>query len=475
MRLWTAGLVAVALITGAVVAVGARMSLPDRPGGHPASHRPQESPSTKEHSGGRAAPKNQIKHVIYIVKENRTYDNYFGRYPKGDGATKGKTCNGRTVPLEVAPDAFKPDLGHGFFDAIEAINGGKMNCFDQVVNGASLNGYQAFTRKGMPNYWSYADHFVLGDRMFSSMYGPTFPEHLYTIAAFGADATGNKLQVDTPGNYCDDPTETVYRFVHMNEKEKKAVMRAEDRADLDTIGNYWEEVRACFNFKTMPDVLNHHGINWRFYEDDDEWMNVIQAIRHLRYSKYWGPNVKPPEDFVKDVKRGRLAPVTWLHPPSAYKEHPGGASVCLGENWTVEQINAVMSSKFWKSTAIFLTWDDFGGFYDHVAPPHIDYMGLGPRVPLLIVSPWAKKGYVDHTTYEFSSVLKFIEKAFQLPALTERDAKANDMYKAFDFSHKPDFKKRKLFLKERDCTGLPVATAREYGREGRDAFSYLGD
>ncbi|HEY7875761.1 MAG TPA: alkaline phosphatase family protein, partial [Actinomycetota bacterium] len=117
-------------------------------------------------------------------------------------------------------------------------------------------------------------------------------------------------------------------------------------------------------------------------------------------------------------------------------------------------VNAIMQSKYWKSTAIFVTWDDFGGFYDHVVPPQVDEMGLGPRTPLLVISPWAKEGYVDSTTYELSSVLKFIETVYDLRPLTHRDRAASDMLNAFDFSQDVDSEQRKLILEERDCTGL---------------------
>ena len=438
------------------------------------SPTPGASSSSASASPSPEPVRNPIKHIVYIVKENRSYDNYFGRYPRGDGATRGKVGN-RTVPLKVAPDAFKPDLGHAFFDGILSINGGKMNGFDKVTNGETLKGYQAFTRAGMPSYWAYADHFVLGDRMFTSMYGPTFPAHLYTIGAQSKRIVTNKNELSTVGGYCDDRGETVYRFTDLSDKERKQVMRAEKQANVDIIGNYWESIEACFEMRSLPDILNKRGISWRFYEDAQAWMNPILAIKHLRYSKYWGPNVVPPDRFVQDVKRGRLPAVSWLHPPPAYKEHPGGGSVCYGENWTVEQLNALMRSKYWKSTAVFLTWDDFGGLYDHVPPPHYDIMGLGPRAPLLIISPWAKEGYVDHTTYEFSSVLKFIEADFDLPSMTARDKRASNMYNAFDFANKPDFKARKLVRKERDCTNLPQGIAARYQNDGAYAFKELGD
>ena len=151
-----------------------------------------------------------------------------------------------------------------------------------------------------------------------------------------------------------------------------------------------------------------------------------------------------PDGFIGDVQAGKLPAVSWLIPPEGLNEHPGeGVNVCAGENWTVEQINAVMKSDLWPSTAIVLVWDDFGGFYDHVKPPHYDIMGLGPRTPALIISPWTRRGdnpdggYIDHTTYEFSSVLKFIEDLHELKPLTDRDAQANPLRGAFDFTQDP--------------------------------------
>jgi len=427
-------------------------------------------------AGAGAAPvDNPIKHIVFIVKENRTFDNYFARYPGADGTTTGKTSDGRTVKLSVASDVLTPDLGHGFFDGIQGINGGKMDGFDTVVNGESLNGYSSFTRRGIPNYWAYADNFVLGDRMFSSMYGPTFPEHLYTVGAQAGRVVGNKLQTDSEGGYCGDPRETVYRFIKLQEKERKAVMAAEERVDIDTIGDYWEEVAACFNFEVLPDKLDKKGISWRYYADAGSWMNALLAIEHIYNSPHWGREVVSEEKLPGDIEAERLRRISWVVPGPGFNEHPGGPSVCMGENWTVETVNSIMRSKYWKNTAIFITWDDSGGFYDHVPPPHYDEMGLGPRVPLLIISPWAKEGYVDSTTYEFSSVVKFMEETVGVGCMTARDCGADNMMGAFDFEQTPDFNDRKLILKERDCTGLPAITEEAYRKHGSDAFVALGD
>lgn len=182
-------------------------------------------------------PEFPIKHVVFIIKENRTFDHYFGRYPGADGARVGKTSSGETIRLSPAPDFMGHDLGHSFFDGVTAINGGKMNGFDRIFNGELLTGYTQFNRRTLPAYWSYADNFVLGDRMFSSMYGPTLPEHLYTVAAQAGRVTDNKLNPGklAPGGYCDDRSERVTRFVRLSGRERKEVMRAEERADLDPV------------------------------------------------------------------------------------------------------------------------------------------------------------------------------------------------------------------------------------------------
>lgn len=421
------------------------------------------------------AKKVPIKHVIFMIKENRSFDNYFARYPGAEGTETGKTSTGRRVRLSEATDVLEPDLGHSFFDGVIAINGGRMDGFDLVLNGDSLNGYSSFTRAGLPAYWAYADNFVLSDHTFSSMYGPTFPEHLYTVGAQAARVTGNKLETNQPGGYCDDPGETVYRFIKLTKDERREVMIAEERADIDRVGDFWERVRACFDFEVLPDQLNKRGISWRYYADDGSWMNALLAIEHIRFSKYWGPNVQPEEKLYFDIKNERLKRISWVVPGPGVNEHPGGPSVCMGENWTVRHLNALMKSKYWKNTAVFLTWDDFGGFYDHVPPPHYDEMGLGPRVPMLIISPWAKQGFVDSTTYEFSSVLKFMETVFGLACMTDRDCGAHDMMNAFDFTQAPAPRARRLILEERDCTGLPAKVAARYEARGTNAFKALGD
>lgn len=401
-----------------------------------------------------------IEHVIIIIKENRTFDNYFARYPGADGATHGKLSTGERIELAEADDTLGHDLGHEFVDGLLAVNGGKMDGFDAIpLYGDTLDGYQSFTRQTLPNYWAYADQFVLGDRMFSSMHGPTFPEHLYIVGAQSDQVTSNKLSTGKysralgtgRGSYCSDPDEKVYRFRDLAQDEIEEVLAAERDADLERVQSYWEKVQACFDFEVMPDLLNEHGISWRYYADDHDWRNSLHAIEHIRESEYWGPNVLPEKRAFEDIRNEKLAQVSWVTPKERFNEHPGAKGVCEGENWTVRYLNLLMHSKYWKDTAVFLFWDDFGGFYDHVPPPQVDIMGLGPRVPLLVISPYAKKGFIDSTTYEFSSALRFIEEMYGLPSMTSRDRRANDMTNAFDFRQKVTASERRLILKQRHC------------------------
>lgn len=427
---------------------GAEETLP------PASNGSTASPEASEPAPQPADT--PIKHVIFIIKENRSFDHYFGRYRRANGATTGKLSNGRVIDLGPAQDMMTFDLGHDFKAGVTAINGGKMNGFNEIaLNGDTLEGYTQFRRAGIPNYWAYADSFALGDRMFSSMYGPTFPEHLYTVAAQAGRVTGNRINrgKKVPGGYCDDPSERVPRFKRLTARQRRIVMEAEERVRMRRVRDFWETVTPCFDFKVLPDSLTDAGISWRYYGNSG-FYSALLAIRHIRFSEHWGTDVVRENRFLEDIKNERLREVSWVLPGVGFDEHPGlHHSVCKGENWTVRHLNALMRSKYWKNSVVFLTWDDFGGFYDHVAPPHLDVMGLGPRVPLLMISPWAREGFVDSTTYEFSSVLKFIETLFGLEHLTQRDAQADDMMGAFDFDSARPPRERKLLLKQRDCPG----------------------
>jgi len=462
-----------------VIGIVALWQLWPSSGSTPPPQASQGSGGSRSPSGGGPSPSgsvvtpgnNPIKHVVFLVKENHTFDNYFGKYPGADGATEGKTLqcdngfqSGPTVPLTPAPYIYPHDLGHAFAPGLTAINGGKMDGFNCVTYGDDLTGYTQFSRKTLPVYWKLADRFVLADRFFTSMFGPTFPEHLYTIAAQSYGIIDNKSTTDHPGNYCDDPTEHTRRFPieSLTSTDVKKIMGLEEHfldspANLFKIAAYWVDTRTCINIKVLPDELQKAGVSWKYYAEPDIWMNAMQAIKHVRFGPMWN-NVQDPTQILTDLQKDQLPQVSWLIPPDGSpNEHPGGSvNICDGMNWTVEYLNAIFQSDAWPNTAVVIVWDDFGGFYDHVVPPHYDIMGLGPRTPALIISPYTKPGdnpdggSIDSTTYEFSSVLKFIEDLYGLPSMTDRDAQASPLAGAFDFTQKPRLDVPKL--KPLDCS-----------------------
>ena len=224
---------------------------------------------------------------------------------------------------------------------------------------------------------------------------------------------------------------------------------------LDSDG-YITNQFPCFDFPTLTDSLDQAGVTWKYYAPGEgqsgyNW-SALRAINHIRNSSIWTEDVVPDSQFVTDALSGQLPEVSWLTMSSQLSEHPPQSS-CEGENWTVTQLNALMQGADWSSTAVFITWDDFGGFYDHaVPPPSPDQFAYGPRVPLMIVSPYAKSGYISHTFYEYSSFLKLVEERFGLPPLTGRDSQVADMLDSFDFSQTQP----PLILPIRNCS--PAST-----------------
>lgn len=382
-----------------------------------------------------ALAQNPIKHVVFIIKENRSFDSYFGTFPGADGATQGKLSTGQTIPLQHMQDMTAHDVDHTWYSAIDSIDNGNMDQYDQIPLGSvdgDLLAYSQLTQSDIPNYFSYASHFVLADKAFSSLHGPSLPNHFYTIGATSDDVISTPATRGSDWSWgCDsnDPAMTV-QVMPPNGQIKNVV--------------------PCFDFQTLADLLDQASVPWKYYAppygEQGYQYSFYNNVRHIRYSNDWTNDVVPDTQFASDAMAGNLAPVTWLVTGVA-NEHPPNPT-CFGENWTVQQINAIMQGPDWASTAIFLVWDDFGGLYDHVNPPNVDFYGLGQRVPFMIISPYAKPGYISHTVYEFSSVLKFIEETFGLPNLTDRDRNANDTMDSFNFNQTPN---PPLILSPRSC------------------------
>jgi phospholipase C len=330
-------------------------------------------------------------------------------------------------PRALAPgtDGRLPgDIPHCYPCAIDAWNEGAMDGFLQGEHAGWA--YTQLVKDQLPNYWHWARRNVLFDNFFASAHGPSFPNHLYSIAAQSGGAVDNPRR-DHPSIRssltfgCDAP-----------EMQDVEVIDSEGRTKF---------VPPCFDFLTEGDLLNRAGIPWAYYAASEDQRGYIwsaySAIRRYRMNpERWQRHMFPVDRVVQDIRAGLLPPVTWITPRFELSEHPE-FNFCHGENWSTKVINAIMRSPAWDSTAIFLTWDDYGGFYDHVPPPQVDGFGFGIRVPMIVISPYSKDGFVSGELGEFSSVLRFIEDNWRLTQLTHRDREATPMHTAFDFEQEP--------------------------------------
>ncbi len=384
-----------------------------------------------------------IQHIVIIVKENRTFDNYFGTFPKANGATTYKDPKGVIHPLNHTPDSTLSGIGHRWQHARLAWDNGKMDKFS-LIPGAIQNSVDVadsqLYQSDIPNYWTYAKTFALADNFFSVIMGPTFPNHLFLIAATGANVNDNPSVSDpTLLNRwgCDAPPGTTVRQL---------------QPDGTTTYTY-----PCFNIQTLGGLLTQNNRSWKYYAPPQDQpgyqFSIYNAISSIRNTIQWNLHVTDQANFEADVAAGNLPAVTWLVPDLDDSEHAPHSS-CVGENWTVQKINAIMSSPLWSSTAIILTWDDFGGFYDHVPPPQgpNPLIQFGFRVPALIISPYSRHGFIDHNLYSFASILKFAEKNYGLPSLTQLDRSAINLNNSLNFQQKP---LPPLILQPRACPPPP--------------------
>lgn len=367
----------------------------------------------------------KIQHIVIILQENRTVDNLFNGFPGADTVKSGMSY-GKVVQLQPVPLNQGTDLDHSHTGWWTDWDNGKMDGFTHpnVSYPIANLPYSYVPRDETVPYWTLAEDYTFADHMFQPNTGPSYPSHQYMIAGQSADA--DEDPDGTPWG-CDAPSTERVALIGPN--------------GTDSPGVY-----PCFNYKTIADLLDAHGISWRFYAPADDskassngfiW-SAFQAVKHIRFGGDWSKDVISPNTKVlTDIKNGSLAQVTWIVPAMAYSDHPGPGSTLEGPDWVADIVNEIGASKFWDSTAIFITWDDFGGWYDHVDPPQVDAMGLGFRVPLIVVSPYAKHGYVSHVTYSISSTLQFIEQTYGLPSLGERDATANGFTDCFDYTQTP--------------------------------------
>jgi phospholipase C len=374
----------------------------------------------------------KIQHIVYIVQENRSFDNLFHGYPGADTVSSGKDSKGKTIQLRPYPLGHPYEIDHSVQAMFNACDGTgtlqgtdcKMDGFDKEFSfgGPKHSEYVYAPYKQVKPYWDMAHEWVVADRMFQSQLDESFVAHQYVIAAqadFSADLPIGKWGC---GGGKSDVLDTIT-------KERTIVPRS---------------IHPCFDYQTLGDELDKAKLTWRFYsskygsnssDGGTEWSGY-QAVKHIRYGPDWKNVIAPNWQFILDVRKGQLANFTWITPVCDDSDHvncPG----TFGPSWVSALVNTVGQSKFWDSTVIFVQWDDWGGLYDHVPPPYEGRDGLGFRVPLLIISPYARQR-VTHVQYETASVLRFAENLFGLGQLADADRRANAPGgDSFDFSRKP--------------------------------------
>jgi phospholipase C len=388
----------------------------------------------------------KIEHVIVIFQENRTPDNLFQDpvlIARGaDIVQSGINSQGQTIPLSPIDLGNNYDLAHthGAFMEMCDLNATTGQC---KMDGAPTTPHSAFMYvkpSDVQPYFQMAEQYTFGDRMFQTNQGPSFPAHQFIISGTSAPAVGStSFAAENPaglsgvrGLGCTAPSTVDVNLI-------------------DPSGSESSRVFPCFEHPTLTDELDTTGVTWHYYTPSSGsiWTGP-NAIQHI-----CGPNATPPNatacvgsiwmnnvileetQVLSDISSNKLAQVSWVIPMGLNSDHPGDPSATGGPSWVASIVNAIGNSPYWANTAIFITWDDWGGWYDHVAPKLINSYEYGFRVPLIVVAPYAKAGYISHVTHDFGSILKFIEETFALPSLGYADAPADDLSDCFDFNQTP--------------------------------------
>lgn len=419
--------------------------------------------------------RDKIKHIVVIMQENRSFDHYFGTYPGADGIPMQNGSPTVCSPDPAAKNCVKPfhdpndkNYGgpHGDTAAVADINSGKMDGFvaqeeqGRKISCKTVNDPICSQTQGkpdvmgwhdareIPNYWTYAQNYVLQDKMFEPNASWSLPEHLFMVSEWSASCATK------------DPMSCKNALQNPDRVPNKPKINANKARQPD------------YAWTDLTYLLHQNNVSWAYYlsegsqpDCEDNEMLCNPKPQKVGVPQIWNPlpyfdtvhadgelgNIQAVDNFYKAAKSGTLPAVSWIVPESKVSEHPT-ALVSDGQAYVTGLVNAIMSSPEWDSTAIFLAWDDWGGFYDHVVPPTVDQNGYGLRVPGVVISPFAKKGYIDHQTLSFDAYVKFTEDLFlngqrldpktdgrpdPRPSVRESMPQLGDLLNDFDFSQSP--------------------------------------
>ncbi len=390
------------------------------------------------HAVGSGPSRGKIKHIVILVQENRSFNNLFYGFPNAKTVSYGQDSKNDKIKIRPLSIATWWDIDHSANSFIAACDGtGSIPGTDCRMNGFNLEPvgcgppepacpipnpmYSYVPHSEIKPYFDMAKQYVLADQMYASNFdASSFVSHQYIIAGQAQSSVNYPFSLwGCPGGPSDM---------------------------IATVGQQRQfptgyEV-VCWDPTTLGDELDNAGISWAFYTatihgDEGIW-SAYQAISHIYNGPDWGKDIITPQtQFFSDVSNGKLRAVNWITPTWENSDHAGNKSN-TGSSWVASVVNAIGESKYWDSTAIFVFWDDYGGWYDPEPPAYKDYDGLGMRIPMLIISAYAKKDRVSHVHYEHGSILKFVEDTFGLARLAPSDTRANSPARdAFDFKDPP--------------------------------------
>jgi phospholipase C len=383
-----------------------------------------------------------IQHVIVVIQENRTMDNMFNGFPNADTVLHGLDSKNNRVTLQPEGLAWPFDPDHYHASLVKEYNNGGMNGFD--LDTCDFDPFESkceppkdFTYSYVPSIetvflWvlggAFGGHgYAIADRMFSNRQVPTFPGHLEIIAGQGPadDPIGPGMGKLSAKWGCDSPKS----------------------AKVGTFGKKYDDplvfVSPCFDYQTLGDLLDKKSVTWRYYTgtigtEDGGGLNIYDAIDHIRNGPDWKANIRTPmTDIFDDIQHNTLPQVTFVTPPFAASDHAGTLG-SGGPAWITSIYAAVTENKaLYGNTAIFVTWDDSGGWYDHVKPPSDAFGPYGFRVPLMALSAYARPNYISHKQHSFGSIIHFIEKNWNLGTLGQADSTSDDLSDMFDYKETP--------------------------------------
>jgi phospholipase C len=425
----------------------------------------------------RAAVSSPIEHIVLVIQENRTFNDLFATFPGAVGTTIGKQKIGnKTKPIHLTEVnlAGQKNLNHGYRGFLTAYDGGNMDAFNEVRYPSTnkLEGsapYEYVYPSQIAPYWAMAQQYGLADEMFTTQGSASFTAHQDLIRG-GTDIDSSDSLIDNPpygGAWgCDSAPGTTTSLISTGLQYQRGAGPFPCTNDFPGSGA---------GYLTLRDLLDAASVSWKYYTpklgDSGAIWNAFDVIHPVRYGPEWGTNVTWPEtNIFNDISAGTLATVSWVVPDRTNSDHPDNGTD-TGPSWVASIVNAIGESQYWDSSAIIVVWDDWGGFYDPVKPPPLDNQG-GPgfRVPMIVVSPYAREtsssqpGYISNTVYEFGSIVQFIEDNFNLGRLGTTDGTSNSMDDMFNLYQSPrQFQpigskySRSYFLHHKP-SGLPVDT-----------------